>query len=544
MKPHYRSVGLRAVLAAAVLTLSPIVPLAWATPPSIQNVEVAADLSTLPPSERAALKSIRRAARRMDELYMRQVWPGTPALVRARAPESGATAHAEIDAFQYFKGPWLPSGEAFVAGAPARRLPGDYYPPDATKPELEKWLGTLDARAKGRALAGFTAIVRNEGGGFRVMPYHERYAETLRAAASDLLDAAALTREPTLARFLRLRAKALLDDDYYESDVAFVRLKGPLDVVLGPYEVDDDEWFGVKTVYEAAIGIVHEPTARRIAGVAARLQELEDNLPLAPALRGRKLAPSASAIVLDAVYMGGQMDAGGPAAGYGLPNDTRVLRDAGSRTGVYRNLIRDRYESAHRPIADAVLAAVERADLRFEDVLDEILFVRLFDSLGPQLVEGSNRPVLEALGERGSVAGQVRSMLLSLWGHRYLMDNGYLEERPPSMLYAAFLVPALGRIRDGLARPASQGSTYVLDCLLEAGAIRLDRSNHFTIDSRRADAEIARAADEFVGEMAKGDFASVSALLDRHIVVRDGVKQALARAPISTVNRRAVWSAN
>ena len=46
-------------------------------------------------------------------------------------------------------------------------------------------------------------------------------------------------------------AQAVLDDDYYVSDVAFVGLKGPIDVALGPYEVDDDAWFGAKTAYEA-----------------------------------------------------------------------------------------------------------------------------------------------------------------------------------------------------------------------------------------------------------------------------------------------------
>ena len=50
-----------------------------------------------------------------------------------------------------------------------------------------------------------------------------------------------------------MRARALLDDDFYASDVAFLGLKGPIDVVLGPYEVDDDAWFGVKTAYEASI---------------------------------------------------------------------------------------------------------------------------------------------------------------------------------------------------------------------------------------------------------------------------------------------------
>jgi hypothetical protein len=59
---------------------------------------------------------------------------------------------------------------------------------------------------------------------------------------------------------------------------------------------------------------------------------------------------------------------------------------------------------------------VDRLNLRFEDIRDEIMFVRIFDSLGPQWVTGTQRPIAEVLGADAGVAAQVRSMLLSLWG--------------------------------------------------------------------------------------------------------------------------------
>ena len=185
--------------------------------------------------------------------------------------------------------------------------------------------------------------------------YSHHYARELTLAAGDLRAAANLTREPTLKRYLRARAKALLDDDYFTSDVAFVGLKGPIDVVLGPYEVDDDSWFGVKTAFEASIALVNEAATQRIAGVTAHLQDLEDHLPLAPELRGRKLAAAAPVLVLDVIYNGG-LTASGPRAGYGLPNDLRVLNAVGARTATYRNILKVRYETTFRPIADAALA--------------------------------------------------------------------------------------------------------------------------------------------------------------------------------------------
>jgi hypothetical protein len=299
--------------------------------------------------------------------------------------------------------------------------------------------------------------------------------------------------------------------------------------VLGPYEVDDDAWFGAKTAYEASIALVNEAATQRIARIATLLQELEDHLPLTPNLRGRKLGAAAPIVVLDVIYHGGMAGAGGAAAGYGLPNDLRVLDAVGARTGTYSNILKLRYDSTFRPIADAVLTDADRSTLRFEDIRDEVMFVRIFDSLGPQFVTGTKQPIAEALRENASVANQIHSMLLSLWGHRYLIEHGYLDRRETASLYSAFLIPALARARGGLASTPSQGSTYVLNHLLEAGAISASADGRFTINRAAADADIARAAMEFISLMAKGDATSVKSLLQHYVVVTPAIHDVLAR---------------
>jgi hypothetical protein len=155
--------------------------------------------------------------------------------------------------------------------------------------------------------------------------------------------------------------------------------------------------------------------------------------------------------------------------------------------------------------------------------------VRLFDSLGPQLVTGTTQPITDALHENGSVAGQIRSMLLSLWGHRYLIEHGYLESREAGSMYAAFLVPALARVRAGLGRSSNRGSTYVLNHLIEAGAIQAGADGRLTIDAARADTDVTQAAGEFISLMAKGDADAIGALLRRYVTVSPEVKAILAR---------------
>src|SRR5450432_3252698 len=497
--------------------------------PALKSVAVEVDITSLPASEQAALVPLLRAARQIDAIYMRQVWPGTPALIRERQSAQTSAAPAEIDALNFFKGPWGRTRTAFIGGVPSERPIGDFYPSGTTKHDIDIWLGTLSEPDRKRALDSFTAIERGQNAPFEAVSYGRHYKDALTEAAGALREAATLTHEATLKNFLTLRARALLDDDYYASDVAFVGLKGSIDVVLGPYEVDDDAWFGVKTAYEASIALVNGPATQRISRIATHLQEIEDHLPLTANLRGRKLGAAAPIVVLDLIYHGGLAGAGGAAAGYGLPNDLRVLDAVGARTGTYNNILKLRYDSTFRPIADAVLTDADRSTLQVEDIGDELMFVRTFDSLGPQFVTGTKQPIADALLENASVANQIRSMLLSLWGHRYLIEHGYLDRRETASLYSAFLIPALARVRGGLASPAGQGSTYVLTHLLEAGAISVSAEGRFTINRAAADADIARAAMEFISLMTKGDATAVKSLLQHYVVVTPTIRDVLAR---------------
>src|SRR6202035_5959404 len=74
--------------------------------PALKSVAVAVDITGLPASEQAALVPLLRAARQMDALYMRQVWPGTRALITERQSAKDSAAQAELDALDFFKGPW------------------------------------------------------------------------------------------------------------------------------------------------------------------------------------------------------------------------------------------------------------------------------------------------------------------------------------------------------------------------------------------------------------------------------------------------------
>ena len=139
--------------------------------PALKPVAVEVDITRLPASEQAALVPLLRAARQMDALYMRQVWPGTRALIRERQSAQTSAAQAELDALNFFKGPWGPTGTAFIGGVPAQRPIGDFYASGTTKHDIDIWLATRSEPDRKRALDSFTAIERGQNGAFEAVSY-------------------------------------------------------------------------------------------------------------------------------------------------------------------------------------------------------------------------------------------------------------------------------------------------------------------------------------------------------------------------------------
>src|SRR5213079_2235808 len=104
------------------------------------------------------------------------------------------------------------------------------------------------------------------------------YQNQLAEAARHLREAASLTSQPTLKKFLELRAKAFLTNDYFDSDMAWMELDASIEPTIGPYETYEDEWFGYKAAFEAFVAVRDDAESKRLASLSSELQALENAL--------------------------------------------------------------------------------------------------------------------------------------------------------------------------------------------------------------------------------------------------------------------------
>src|SRR5271165_1126370 len=382
------------------------------------------DESSLSPGDRKALPKLLDAARVFNLLYMEQLWTGTRALYAKLQEDKTPLGQARARYFWLNKGPWadLDGHKAFIPGVPERKpLGANFYPEDMTREEFEGWIKTLSPPDRQQAEGFFTLIRRDASKKLIFVPYSKAYATDLQKAAGLLREAAALTDNASLKKFLTLRADAFLSNDYYASDVAWMDLDAPLEVTIGPYETYNDELFGYKAGFEAYVNLRDERETAKLNFFASHLQEIEDHLPMDAKYRNPKLGAQAPIRVVNEVFAAGDGNHGVQTAAYNLPNDERVITQKGSKRVMLRNVQQAKFDQTLTPIARRVLPAADRADLSFEAFFTHILAHELSHGIGPHQIGASN--VRQELKELYSAIEEAKADITGLFMLQYMYDH-------------------------------------------------------------------------------------------------------------------------
>jgi len=495
--------------------------------------DLAADLSTLPDNERRALAALVEAARVLDVLFLRQVWSGNEALLLDLIDDDSEVGRARLRCFLLNKGPWsrLDDGAPFVPGVPSKPRQGSFYPDDATREEVEAWLeGQSD---EGRANAGgfFTAIRRGRDRRLVAVPYSIEYQEALSRVAERMRAAAALTAQPTLAAFLEARAQAFLTNDYYASDVAWMRLDASIEPTIGPYEVYEDEWFNAKAAFEAFITVRDDAATDRLARFGAELQTIEDHLPIDPRHRNPRLGELAPIRVVNVVFSAGEANRGVQTAAFNLPNDERVIAEHGAKRVMLKNTQEAKFNLVLQPIARVALGAADQGDVEFDAFFTHILMHELMHGLGPHQISVGGKPttVRQQLRETYSAIEEAKADVSGLFALQFLVDRGALDARLGTTMYTTYLASMFRSLRFGVHEAHGRGVAIQLNRFLDDGAVRVAADGTFAVVPDRIRESVTGLTGEIMTLQAEGDHAAAQGMIERLGVLRPPVQAVLDR---------------
>ena len=510
------------------------------------------DTSQLSSGDRQALVKLIEAGRVINDIFLKQYWSGNPALYAHLQKDPTPLGRARLHYFWINKCPWsvLDNFKPFLPGVPVEKPAGaNFYPADMTKQEFTDWITSppdKDPDKDKDAAKSFFTLIRwqqngnGKNGQLTAIPYSEEYKDELTHAAGLLREAAALTENESLKKFLNLRADAFLSNDYYESDVAWMDLDAPLDVTIGPYETYDDELLGYKAAFEAFINLRDEEETRRVSAFTAHLQEIEDHLPIDPQYRNPKLGAGAPVRVVDEILAAGEGDRGVATTAYNLPNDDRVVQQKGSKRVMMRNVQEAKFRSVLLPIARRMLSKSAMVDVNFDSFFSHTVAHELMHGLGPHQITIQGRetnPRLE-LKELFSAIEEAKADVTGLFALQYWMDHASqmgLAKILPSddaaqrQLYTTYLASMFRSLRFGLADAHGKGMAIQFNYLMDKGAFTEQADGTYALDVARFKQGVADLDHDLLTVEAEGDYAAARKMYDELGVIRPQLKKSFTR---------------
>ena len=395
---------------------------------------------------------------------------------------------------------------------------GALYPKGWTRQRIEAYVQAHPDQRE--AIYNPYIIVREAPGGrLETVPYRVAYRPFLEKAARTLREAAALTGDAAFAKFLRLRADALLTDDYYASDLAWLDLRDPkIDVIFAPYETYLDGLLDVKTSYGAAVLVRDAPESRKLAAFQKYVPDMLEALPLAPADRPSKRGHLTPMEVMDAPYRAGDLRHGYQAVADNLPNDPRIHQQRGSKKIFFKNFMDARVNYVILPLAAQVMRADQAAKVTAEGYLVGTLLHEIAHGLGPAFARRDGRKVdiREAIGPVYSALEEAKADVVGMFGLAWLLEQGALSRERAPEYYASYAGGIFRTLRFGTGEAHGRAELMEFHYLRQRHAIERAPDGRYFVDMERIPTALAALAKDLLEIEAAGDRARAEALFARY----------------------------
>jgi len=381
------------------------------------------------------------------------------------------------------------------------------YPAGITRDEIDAYVAKHPEK-KAEIYSPYT-VVKRQGGDLIGVPYHVEYKQWLEPAAKALRDAAALSTDKAFANFLRLRADALLTDDYYKSDLAWVDLEDPkFDIIFAPYETYLDDLLGVKTSYGTAIMVRNADESKKLETYKKYVPDIQDALPIATEDKPSKKGHSTPMEVMDTPYRTGDLRHGYQAVADNLPNDPRIHQEKGTKKIFFKNFMDARVNYVVLPIGKLLIREDQAKLASMDGYLAAVLMHEISHGLGPNYARtsGGQRDIREAIGPTFSGLEEAKADVVGLFGLNWLIDKGVLPKERAPEYYASYVAGIFRTVRFGVAEAHGRAEMMEFNYLSERGVITRDsQSGRYAIDFAKMPGAISGLAKELLEIEATGD---------------------------------------
>jgi len=306
-----------------------------------------------------------------------------------------------------------------------------------------------------------------------------------------------------LAEYLRMRGMALLGDQLIESDIAWLQLDAHLDIIIGPIENYEDKLTGQKTAFEAYVLVRDKEWGEKLKQYLVWLPKLQAELPVEkeykpvlgptepekdengelieepempldipgfpPLIKPKE--PQSQLAVFDAVYYGGDCNAGSKTIAVNLPNDEVIQQYWGTRRSQLKNTMKAKFDEIVMPISKEIIHKSQRKNIHFDAFFNNVMFHEVAHGLGVKnLVKDPNKTVREALGPDYSAIEECKADVLGLYMVTSLNEAGVLQGNIDDF-YITFVASVYRSVRFGASSAHGRANMITFNTLMNSGCL-------------------------------------------------------------------------
>jgi hypothetical protein len=406
-----------------------------------------------------------------------------------------------------------------------------FYPANLTAAQIDRYVSQHPDQKTG-IYDQFT-IVRWHNEKLVTVPYHIAYRTFLEPAAQSLKTAANLSGDAAFAKFLRLRADALLSDDYLPSDLAWLELKNPkIDVIFAPYETYTDDVLGVKGTYGAAVMVRNERESRKLELFAKYVPAIQDALPLAAEDRPSKQGLESPMEVVDTPFRAGDLTHGYQAVADNLPNDPRVHERKGSKKMFFKNFMDARVNYVIIPVARKLMEPEQAVKVTSDGYMVGTIMHEICHGLGPAFARtaAGKVDIRASIGPMFSPLEEAKADVTGMFALQWLVDHEVLPREKLQEYYASYVGDLFRTVRFGVAEAHGQAEMMEFNYLLERGAVSRNERGRYVIDYGKIAGATADLAKELLEIEATGDRQRAENWFQKYDEMPEELKTSLAAA--------------
>jgi hypothetical protein len=479
------------------------------------------DQKLLNDEQKQVLGKLIEAAKYMDNIFWRQAYH-EGLFMKNLLELSGDRADLNYLRFLVMNfGPFdrLDKNRAFI-GTAIKPSGAGFYPPDLTQKEFQEYIAA-HPEVKENFESPYT-VIKRQGEELVAVPYNEEYMDELESAARCLMEAADITSNLSLKRYLDQRAEDLLGNNYYESDCLWIDLKdNVVEIVIGPFEVYEDNLMGIKAAYEAFVYINDLEEMKKIKGYLDYLDEMQANLPVERKYKSQEVAGLESPLnVVIEVFTAGETKAGVQTLAFVLPNDERVREEKGTKKVFLKNMQEAKFNKILVPISERVLSAEDTEFISFYAYFTGTILHEIAHALGVNYVtlpDGTRTTVNRALKDHYSAIEEAKADIAGLCSVPLLIQKGWIPSEKEQEIYTTFFAGFFRSMRFGITSAHGLANLIEFNFMKEKGGFTYDEeTGKFIVDPAKMKEAVSALARELLILEGDGNYENAAKFVERY----------------------------